>query len=318
MMGKFSAREALFSGIGLMRREPRLLLSLAVVYLLSGVLPQLLAYWAVWPELITALDAAARSALTGGKAGEVPEMAQMQARMLPYQLLAFPFSVAGMLMIYGAINRAILRPQDRGFGYLRLGRREGALFLTSLVAILLLIVAAMAAALVIVILVMGVRMAAGPDSSATGLATFGLILVAVILGGWCAIRLSLAYPMAFADGQFRLFESWALTRGQGWKIFGVQLAMIAIVIGLELAVALVVILVAIAIGIGVSGHADAIAQAMTAKMAQGAETWAPQFAVAYLCVMAVTSAIVAGFYMFVTAPIADIYRQLTAGSADPG
>lgn len=316
-MGRLSGRGALFSGLGLMRREPRLLLSLAVVYLLSGVLPQLLAYWAVWPELVTALDAASKAALTGGKADEVPEMVQMQTHMLPYQLLAFPFSVAGMLVIYGAIYRAILRPRDRSFGYLRLGRREGAMFLTSLVAILLLIVAAMAAALVIVILVMGVRMAAGPNSNATGLVTFGLILVAVILGGWCAIRLSLAYPMAFADGRFRLFESWALTRGHGWKIFGVQLAMLGIVIGVELAVALVVILIAIAIGIGVSGHADAIAQAMTARMAQGAEVWAPQFAAAYLAVMAVASVIVAGFYIFVTAPIADIYRQLTAATAEP-
>lgn len=316
-MVKLSGRGALFSGLSLMRREPWLLLSLAVVYLLSGVLPQLLAYWAVWPELITALDAAAKSALTGGKADEVPEMMRMQAHMLPYQLLAFPLSVAGMLAIYGAIYRAILRPEDRGFGYLRLGRREGAMFLTSLVAVFLLIVAAMAAALAIVILVMGLRMAAGPNSSATGLATFGLILVTVILGGWCAIRLSLAYPMAFTDGRFRLFESWALTRGHGWKIFGVQLALIAIVIGVELAVALVVILVAIAVGIGVSGHADAIAQAMTAKMAQGAEVWAPQFAAAYLGVMAVTSVIVAGFYIFMAAPIADIYRQLTLRPADP-
>lgn len=316
-MTKLKGREALFSGFDLMRREPRLLLSLAAVYLVSGVLPQLLAYWAVWPEVLTALDAASKAALTGGKADQVPEMAQMQAHMLPYQLLAFPLSIAGTMAMYGAVYRAVLRPDDRGFGYLRLGRREGAMFLTSLTAIFLLIVAMIAATLVIVILVMGVRMVAGPDSSVTGLVTFGLVLVAVILCGWCAIRLSLAYPMAFADGRFRLFESWALTRGHGWKIFGIQLAMIAIVIAVELAVALIVILIGMAVGIGVSGHADAIAQAMTAKMAQGAETWVPQFAGAYVGLMAVASVIVAGFYIFAVAPSADIYRQLTAGTADP-
>lgn len=312
-MAKLSGRGALFSGIGLIRREPRLLLSLAIVYVLSGILPQALAYWAVWPEVFTAVDAASKS--VGAGAG-VTEIAQLQSRLLPYQLLAFPFSVAGMIVIYAAIYRAVLEPDRRAFGYLRFGRQEGAMFLTCVAAILLLIVAIAAIALVIVILVMFVRMVSGAASHIVGLATFGLILLAVILAGWGAVRLSLALPMAYADRRFRLFESWALTRGHGWKIFGVWLAMIAIIIGVELVVGLIVILIAVAAGTGLSGQTAAIAQVLSARMAQGAETWIPQVAMLYLGVVTVFSVVTAGIYIFVIAPVADIYRQLTAGAAE--
>jgi hypothetical protein len=47
----------------------------------------------------------------------------------------------------------------------------------------------------------------------------GLIAAGLLI--WLALRLSMAAPMTFADNQFRLFESWTLTKGQGWRLLGV-------------------------------------------------------------------------------------------------
>lgn len=315
-MAEFSGRDAAFSGLRLLRREPRLLWSVALVYVLSFLLPQIPPYLAVWPEVVTAVEAASKAiqAGAGEEARNIPQMEQLQARMLPYQLLAFPVSIAGSVVMYGAIYRAILEPGARAFGYLRVGRQEGAMLLTSLVAIFLLIVAAVAAALVIAIFTTAARMVTS-DAGLIGVLTFGLILVVVILFGWVGIRLSFALPMSFSESRFRFFESWPLTRGHGWKIFGVQAAMVALVIGISLAIALIlfllVIVVAIAAGLGGLGEPDAINQSMPAL-----GVWLPWLAAAYLAFSLVGSVLSAAMYVVIIAPLGDIYRQLTAEAGE--
>ena len=313
-MAVFSGRDAVFSGVRLLRREPRLLWSMSLVYLLSFLLPQILPYVMAWPELSAAFETASKAiqAGAGEEARTAAEMEQLQARILPYQLLAFPISLAGSIVMYGAVYRAILEPGARAFGYLRMGRQEGVMLLVSLVVIFLLLVMVAAAALVIVILTAAVRMATA-DPGVIGALTFGLILVAVILFGWAGIRLSLALPMSFSEGRFRFFESWPLTRGHGWKIFGVQMALIALVIGICLAIGLIAILLlivmAFAVGLGLFGDPNAIDQSMPAP-----EVWLPWAAAIYLGFSLLSAVLSGAMYVVIIAPIADIYRQLTTAN----
>ena len=46
------------------------------------------------------------------------------------------------------------------------------------------------------------------------------VLGAICAGVWISLRLSLAGPMTFAERQFRLFESWTLTRGHVKELLG--------------------------------------------------------------------------------------------------
>ena len=63
-----------------------------------------------------------------------------------------------------------------------------------------------------------------------GIIVGALVVVAVMI--WVSLRLSLAGPITFTERQFRLFESWTLTRGRGWRLFGVAVivAVVAMVI----------------------------------------------------------------------------------------
>ncbi|MFY8210203.1 MAG: hypothetical protein ACOVOE_12915, partial [Caulobacter sp.] len=64
---------------------------------------------------------------------------------------------------------------------------------------------------------------------------------AVIVLVWLALRLSMAAPMTFVDNQFRLFESWSLTKGQGWRLLGMALLLIVFIIGVEILVTTVML-----------------------------------------------------------------------------
>ena len=69
----------------------------------------------------------------------------------------------------------------------------------------------------------------------------GLGLIAVVVLVWLGLRLSMAAPMTFVDRQFRLFESWSLTRGSAWRLLGVAVLSLLMVFVLELVVAGVVL-----------------------------------------------------------------------------
>ncbi len=43
---------------------------------------------------------------------------------------------------------------------------------------------------------------------------------------WLGLRFCMVAPLIFNDRRFRLFESWTLTRGHVWNLFGVGLVMV--------------------------------------------------------------------------------------------
>ena len=198
-MGKgFSWSDATLAGLGVLRREPRILLTWSLVGLVLAVAQQVIAV-----------------------------NAEIFRKVNPASLTAVLLSLAGGLIAIGALAifsaaayRAILLPQDRTRARIRLGREEVRLALVWLVQGVLLLVPFLVIAPVFVL--------------TTGEAErhpFGVFLVdltaflaAVFVAGLLLARLSVTGPLAIMEGGWSLPRAWRLTRGRAWKIAGAHLS----------------------------------------------------------------------------------------------
>lgn len=186
-------------------------------------------------------------------------LAPLIRELLPAYLVSLAIMLAIYPVLYGAMNRAVLRPEDDRFGYLRLGRDE----LRQLGLMLAMLGLGLAGYLLAVVLgailiaairsIIGAADAAGNALSAAVL--FGLILAGLI---YVSARLSLASALTFATRRIDLFGSWALTRGLVLPIFGAFcLAAATSIVVWVLGMVVVAALMSLVIG-GVQGLPDVI------------------------------------------------------------
>ncbi|THD60521.1 hypothetical protein [Phenylobacterium sp.] len=279
-MGGFSGGQAIGSGFGLIRRHPAAIAVWAVFYLIVGVGPALLLQAGMWSHLPYAPggDPSAALAQLSHMAGWFP---------LIWVLSLFHAAVA-----YSAVYRAVLDPEDRRYFYLRLGRRELSVGLTVLALLVVFLVGMIVAAIALFVVV---RFAPGVVAF---LATVGAMVGLV----WLALRFSMAGPMAYAEQRFVFAESWTLTSGQGWKLFGVALCLMLIMIGLEFA-----ILIPTVLALSLSG---ALGSMMAAAQAGHGPSSSPATIAAYAVILPILGALVVAIF---GAPWASIYQQLSAG-----
>jgi hypothetical protein len=129
-----------------------------------------------------------------------------------------PILIFGAVMLNAAAYRAVLKPEQKSWGYLRIGGDELRMFVVALVLGLLFMV------LYFIVVFTGVAVVAAAGRSPTAIAVFAVL--AFCLFAFLAIKLSLAFVMTFAEKKIRIFESWSLTDGH----FLGLLAMYAIVL----------------------------------------------------------------------------------------
>jgi hypothetical protein len=233
-MGDFSASAAIGAGFRLIGRHPLAFLAWVVTYIVICFSPQIGLAALILPAWSRMMQEIAAATAAGGTMPPARMMAA-QAQMMQVQPLVWITSLAGHTLVLGAVYRAVLRPQDNRFFYLRLSGRELWLGLVTLVLMVMmgiLIFAASLAAVIAGAVVAGVTHA-GP---ASGLVAVPLMFA--VTGGviWVLLRLSLCLPMSFAAPGFRLYESWDLTRGHAGKMFAVGLAFVAMAVVTELAI----------------------------------------------------------------------------------
>ncbi len=217
MSRTFSPTDAAVEGFRIIRRRPDILLVWGVLVLLAvagalGVVGSVLA-----PDvahLVNALESH----------GTPDALRPAAEKVRGTQLLLTPLTAALHAVLGTAVLRAVLRPDSRSIGYLGLGADEFRVFLVQMVSGLL--IGSVLVAFVLFVMVftaIGIA-AAGLHSADIGRAVLDAVVIGGLMGGlgtgYVAIRLSLAAPMTFEAGAFRMFESWSQTRGQVWRLTG--------------------------------------------------------------------------------------------------
>jgi hypothetical protein len=235
----FSGTRAIGAGFRLIGREPLAFLAWTATYIVVCLLPSfgmMSVVLPAWSQMMREVAAA------GSHPGAFPPagMLEMQAKMMQLQPLVLLASLVGHTLILGAIYRAMLFPQDRGFLYLRIGARE--LWLGLAMLVLTVLLGILMFCMVLVVGILGGIIGAVSHAPA-GLALMAPLAFCLILGVmlWVGLRLSFALPMSFSAPGFRLYESWGATRGLALKMFLVTLAFVVIVWLAEVAILAVVL-----------------------------------------------------------------------------
>jgi hypothetical protein len=306
-MASISAGAAIGAGFRAIARNPLALLFWAGVYLLLHSLPTLLLAGSMMGDMGDFYERAARHAWEGGRP-DFSWVAGMTGKMMLWRPILFLGSLVSQTLILGAIYRAVLTPQDRRFGYLRIGRAELWLGLTLLVfwVVIFLLVLVLALPLIAGGVITALQASRNVASAGITGIVVGLAAIGFVIGLlWVMIRLSLGPVMSWASGDFKLFDSWQLTRGHEWSIFLICVGLVVILWLCE------VILggIAAAVFLG-SGGLDSLRNITTPMQAW--DRVGP-----FLPVMVVCVALFQAFALAVfAAPFAEIYRELMGGASE--
>lgn len=285
-MYRISVGQAVGAGFRLIGREPVAFAAwCAVCFVIYGV-PQMLMFSNMGP-MLQALAA------SGGDATNA-KVLEAEAAMMRYQPLSYLAYLALILILPGAVFRAVLRPEERSVLFLKVGAAELWTLLVTLVVTIGWIVALFAVAIPIVVVVAVAAVASGGNEMAAAGAL--AVIPAMLITLWPLLRLSMAPVMAFADRTFRLPESWRLTKGHAGRMFLVGVTLTAIIVVVEL--------VLLGVGVGlIAGSGAFNAQDPMRALAQLG--W-PML----LAGVVVWSVLMAFIYTLWMAAWADMYRQL--------
>jgi hypothetical protein len=296
-LATISSTDIAFEGFKLAREQPRAILAWALLNLVFG---------AVGAIILVSMAGTAIGDVTALSADPEADPAEVLAafsQLAGVYVVLLPLMLLFYGVLYSAVNRAVLRPQEGGFGFLRVGAAELRMAVVLLLYALIIAAIGFAGALVIG-LITGFAAAANPALG--GL--LGFLGFVALLGAcaWVGVRLSLCTPMTFFEDRIRLTQSWALTRGRFWPLFGgyvlaVIVAVVVMLLGLIIYAALAALL---------GGGLAAAGQAFSPDYTSVAAYFSAPMLV-YLVVNALLTALT--FAITAGAP-AEAYRQISGGA----
>jgi hypothetical protein len=227
----FSAADCAFEGFRVARRTPVTILIWALAYILFTAL-----MFALAGGSFVALMAAA----TDLQGVTNPTPADLEPLWAAYAGMAWilPLSLVFGAVMYAAALRVVLRPEEKAFGYLRLGMDEVRVFVVTLV---LTILAGIAAAVVFGLAGVLGALAAAAAGDAGGLIAFVVVLAAVAFFIWLAVRFSLALPITVAEKKFAIFDSWNVTKGRVWGLIGMTLIVIVMAVVVSILASIIIL-----------------------------------------------------------------------------
>jgi hypothetical protein len=215
-----SATEAAFEGFRVTRRRPGAVLIWAAIWLagLFAMMAAMIPLLGPWIEEIAAAS------------GDPAAISAEATVALQRAMLAFiPIALILQGLLASAVYRAVLRPQDKAFGSLRMGRDEGRVLLVGV-----------ATGILSGALNLGGEWLVGQVSSAAGViagTALSLAITAALIA--LSVRLCLIAPLTFLRRKFAFREAWTASGRMFWHLLGMTI----IVITLSIVVVLLLIMI---------------------------------------------------------------------------
>ncbi len=227
-MARFAVGEAATSGFGVVVRHPLAVGGWALALVVGMIIPAVVCLFWLGPDFARLIQLALTQREGAPDPETINEFVRAQSGMTALNILYWLWGSFVRAVLCGAVFRAVLMPEASAWAFLRISRRELWLTLLFVVEQVLAMIVIFIVALLIVVLTAVVAVSGGEQAKTTAIA--GGVFI------WVALRLSLAAPMTFADAQFRLFESWTLTRGQGWRLLGMAVLVVIFILLMEMLV----------------------------------------------------------------------------------
>ena len=254
-----NATDAAFEGFRIVRRHPQTVLFWALLYLLFFAV-----FFAVFGSTLAGVMANAKALESAGE----PSMAELQGLGSSYMVmlgLALPLALVLGGVLNAAVARAVLRPSEKRFGYMRLGSDELRVIVVSVVLGILMGLAGL-------VCFMAVGMVAG-FGTASGQSWMWLVAVLLGLAAcalliWLAVRLSLAIPITVAERRIALFDSFALTKGRTLPLLGMAIIVFIMTLLVGLLSSIIAMPVTVLSGGGIEALAAFEGQSTTAILQQ--------------------------------------------------
>lgn len=206
-----SMTEAAFEGFRITRRHPGAVLLWAVVWLIAFVVMMIAAtpLMAPWMDEIAAAQ------------GDPEALSEGASRAM--QMAGFIFAPVALLvqgLLLPAAYRAVLRPEERRFAYLRVGRDEARILLVSI-----------ALAVVSLLLNLGGGWVERQAAAGAGLGVGLLVSLAVfVISLVFSVRVSLIAPLTFARRKLAFAEGWRASGPRFWPLLGLMVLVLTMVI----------------------------------------------------------------------------------------
>lgn len=307
-MARIDIGKTAFAGFGLVRRKPLTIVGWGLFLFVLGVLPAL-AFVGPMIGNFEQFIAMARS----NTHPDPEQMVEMMAPLYAAHPILWLTSLITRVVLTGAIFRAILEPSAGSWAYMRLGMAEVMMALVVIVLAILVGLGVSVSVIAVFAVCAAIWQASQPAAIGVGV-LMGLVLAIALI--WVLLRFSLAAPMSFAEKNFRLFESWRVTKGNSLRLLLVALIVGIILSVLEMLIAAIVMTVAILV-IRL-GAADAVSESsIHAFFSQPVSTWLPQVLPWAVGLGLIGSLVGAVFLTIATAPWAEAYRQLRPSSDAP-
>lgn len=302
-MASFSVTDAAFAGFRLMRERPKVILTWAAFMFVGSMISAALAMITGVADGVTKLQALEAAGNTDPSLvlGALSDMGG-------FFVLLLAFSLAFYAVLFAAAYRAYLRPEDRAVGALRFGADEvrmGGWLLVMFLAWLVYLFLVAFAFLLVVGIAKGVG---GPLAALIDLIATAAMVCALV---YPAVRLSLAGPMTMDRREIYFLRSWALTKGQFWRLLSAYFLTTAVLVLVSLLWVIIMVAILAVVALAMGGGVESVAGMAKPDMTSIGAYFAPG-TVVYLILNAMLSA--AGLAIF-TGPSAEAYRELSATGA---